>query len=505
MVISSFVGCITNIQSDEDNIRYKDLIVGICADCQGFHPWIESFDVDTMSINHNIFDSLVKFDLDFKIIPCLAVSWNNPDNLTWRFKIRQGVTFHNGYTLTAEDVKYSINLILDDEKNVLRNLITSVSEVYVVDDFTVDIKTKKPNPILINRLTDIFIVSKRYQEGEHAKTPIGTGPYELVEREDNNHIIMQRYEEYWDQLPEVEKVVFRIIEDDEKRKDAILSGEIDIGYIQSSFQKEFINISGIDLKYLDYPSVTYIGFDFRYNNSPSFLDEKNPFSDVTIRKAVYHAINVSIIIKKHLNDLAIPASQYITSNVFGFDPSIKRLPYDLEKAKNFMTDAGYSGGFSVELNCGNNDFSLNISREIASQLSEIGINVIVEGEPIDDFFGRLGERNTSFYLSGWLASTADGGEIFDLLLRSVDIDANTGYYNTGYYSNPEIDIIGEQISSIMNPTERLKLMQDGFQIAMDDVACIPLFSSQLIFASRDFIDWTPRGDLGFIVKDVCFR
>ena len=156
-------GCIT--QNEEENASSKDdIIIGLVDSTFGFYPWWTSYDVQSISINHNIFNSLVSFDGLFRIKAELAESWNNPNNLTWRFRLKKDIKFHNGYNLTAEDVKYSFDSIKNNETNVLRDLLLCINETKIIDNYTFDIITFKPTPVLLNKLTDIFIISKKYQE-----------------------------------------------------------------------------------------------------------------------------------------------------------------------------------------------------------------------------------------------------------------------------------------------------------------------------------------------------
>ena len=144
-----FSGCISLSETELTNDIKNKITIGICIDVCGFHPWMESYDVDTMSINSNIFNSLVEFDNDLRLVPSLAKYWSNPDNLTWRFYLRENVKFHNGYNFTAEDVKYTIYSIMNDSSNDLMTLLLSIKEVNIIDDYTIDIITKYPNPIFL--------------------------------------------------------------------------------------------------------------------------------------------------------------------------------------------------------------------------------------------------------------------------------------------------------------------------------------------------------------------
>jgi peptide/nickel transport system substrate-binding protein len=489
-----FSGCVN--QAGEGNQQKTELLViGIAEDPSGFFPWINSYDVNTIGINFNMFNGLVELDNSFRLLPKLAKSWNNPDNCTWRFFLREDVKFHNGYNFTADDVKYSIDLIKHNQSNVLRDLITEIKEVHIINNYTVDIETNQPFPILLNKLVDIPIVSKKYQEETTEKWPIGTGAYKLKEYVPKDHITLERYDEYSMGHPVIKKVIFKIIQDYEERKNALISRDIDImEYIRAADVEEILNSSGVTIRKISDPGVYYLGFDFRENNSSGFPGEKNPLSDVRVRKAIYQAIDIDILIKKFFLTSAEPASQFLSPLIFGYNPEIKRLPYDLNLSRQLLKDAGYENGFNLTLDCPEEyPRQINFSEEITKQLSSI-IHASVNVIPAEEYYHKLYARNCSIYFMGWYPSTGDGGEIFDYLLRSKNTPLGIGSYNLGYYSNYTVDQIGQEITHTMNQKDRLRLMREEFKVAMDDVACIPLYTSVLNIGFADYIQWDPKSD-----------
>ena len=256
-----------------------------------------------------------------------------------------------------------------------------------------------------------------------------------------------------------------------------------------------------------HPTVVFLSFDFRENDSVAFKGEKNPLADVRVRKAIYNAINVTYIIDNVLNgsDFAEPASQFVSPLIFGYNPNIERLPYDLDKAKELMKEAGYEDGFELVLDCPEESYDQKrICEVLQTQLSEI-IEVKLNFMPIGDFYMKIGTRNSSFYTIGWLVATGDGGEIFDYMIRTVDQESGVGTYNLGYYSNPEVDRIGENISHILDPEERLELMQEGFRIAMEDVAWVPLYVPKCVYGIADYVAWDPRSDMMMAVEEIGFK
>lgn len=507
VVLLSTTGC---VNQSEDNFKstQNTLIIGISSPSFGLYPWMESYDTSTLSMNHNIFDTLVGFDELFRIKAELAESWNNPDNVTWRFRLRKNVEFHNGYTLNAEDVKFSIDLIKNDENNVLKDLLFGVREAKVIDNYTVDIITEKPCPILLNKLTDIFIVSKKYQEETTTTWPIGTGAYRLLETVDDTYTILERYNKYWKNTPAVKTVYFKVIENEEERKNALLNHEIDIAEnILPAFYDNVSAAPGISTYIVTNPTVLYLSFDFREHDTAKYNDRINPLSNVKVRKALYYAINISEIIERVYNTTLFcePATQFLTPAIFGYNPNISRLPFDLEKAKQLLNESGYSNGFNLTMDTILESYEhLAICDVLEEQLSKI-INISLNRLPVNEFFTKILMRNTSCFITAWIPATGDGGEIFDYLIGTINCTKGIGTYNTGYYSNPEVDKIGELISYTMDPMERLKLMQQGFEIAMEDVACIPLLSWKSVHATNDNIDWVPSLNMNIKVENIGFK
>jgi len=499
-----FSGCIN--QAEEDNQKQSELLtIGISDEPHGFFPWIDSYDVCTLGINFNIFNPLVEFDSSFKLFPKLAKSWNNPDNCTWRFFLRDDVTFHNGYKFTAFDVKYTIDEIKNNVTHVLRDLLTEIEQVNVVDEYTVDFVTYQPFPILLNKLTNIPIMSQRYQQETKEQWPMGTGPYKLQENVTNDHITLVRFNDYAMGQPDITTVIFKVIPKSEDRKNALISKEIDImEHVPETFVQEILNCSWITMKKISNPTVWYLGFDFRENSS-NFPGQKNPLTDVRVRKALYHAIDVNNI-TKILRLAAEPASQFLSPLIFGYNPVIKRLPYDLNLSRQLLREAGYEHGFNMTLDCPEGYLlQIEISEEIVRQLSQV-VNISLNLLPTEDeYYSKLYMGNCSIYFIGWIPATGDGGEIFDYLLRSENHPLGRGSYNFGNYSNQTVDNVTSEVSYTMNQKTRMNLMREGFKVAMDDVACIPLYISVCNIAYPEYLEWSPRSDLSTLVEEITVK
>ena len=224
------------------------------------------------------------------------------------------------------------------------------------------------------------ILSKDYTN-EILKTnetwPIGTGPYKLVEYEQGEHIILERFDDYWKGTPDIKRVNCIILEDREELIDGLVKGELDIASIPFEYVDQIENTEGLTVESVQTVGVVYLSFDFRVNGSYGFESLENPTSDVRVRKAMYRAINITKLLEKISNTSAVvPVSQFVTQAIFGYNPNIERLSYDIEKATDLMREAGYDVGFTVELDCPDSNISIDLCKEISRQLSEINITVI---------------------------------------------------------------------------------------------------------------------------------
>jgi peptide/nickel transport system substrate-binding protein len=503
LVIILFTGCIdTSEKSSKDEHSKKDFLIVAFFDNSSIYPY-KLTSQNQITIKPNLFNSLVEFDKNFKIIPALSESWYNPNNLTWRFNLRKNVKFHNGYNFSAEDVKFSID-------EMFTSFSSFIDEVTIINNYTLEIKTKLPYPTLLSKLAEsFFVISKKDVEEKLDNWPIGTGAYKLVEYVENNYTKLERFDDYWGERPSIKTVIFKLIPDDEERITQLKTGNVDIvEYNVNDSINEILENDSIKLVKFAPLSTYIIGFDLRENDSYGFADEKNPTSDIRVRKAIYHAIDINPLINGPFEGLAIPATQFITSHVFGYNPEIERLPYDTDKARNLLIDAGYEDGFSIEMDCITEmyDYNKENCRLIAEQLSEIGINVSLNEMSYEDFIKKVVfEKNTSLWLVGWGTLSVDGGVAYNNYIRTED-DNYLGFYNSGHYSNLSVDMLGENASVEMDSDLRQKYLKEGFKIAVvDDVIIVPLFSQELFVFTSNNIDLEPRADLKLILEDINFN
>jgi peptide/nickel transport system substrate-binding protein len=303
----------------------------------------------------HLYDTLMDRDpKTYKPTPGLAASLRNVNALTWELKLRTGVKFHNGEPFNAEAVKFTIDRVLDPTtKSVTRGNFTWIKEVKVIDEHTVQIITTNPFPAAAEFLTLAYIVPPKYLKAvgdeEFNRKPVGTGPYKFVEWKKAEHLIVEANENYWKGspkgMPKIKTIVFRTIPETTTQIAELLSGGVDI--IRNVPPDQIAVVK-------DSPNARISATKVLRVNS-LLLDSagrasKTPLMNQKVREAIAYAINVDEMLSKILGGYAERTATGVNPLHFGFDASIKPYPYDPERAKKLLAEAGYPNGFEMTLN-----------------------------------------------------------------------------------------------------------------------------------------------------------
>lgn len=479
------------------------LTVGVAAPPATMNP--HGMDADSnLSIMSNLFNGLLLRNTQGKLQPALATSWERVDALTWRFDLRKGVKFHNGNDFTWQDVKFTMNRLSDPKVSeflAFGGLVESVKPVDG-DPWTINIKTERPVPFFAQNLAQVFIMDKESTEarsqGEVGLHPIGTGPYELVKWVRGSYLKLHENKDYWGEQPSIENIVIRPITEASTRLAAIASGKVDI-------------LQGVPVSLIsaikNNPNIKLINRPARRSIFLGMTNEPGePTADVRVRKAMYMAINEKAIIENVMFGHASPAAQIPDPATIGYSDDIERLPYNVKKAKKLLAEAGYPDGFEITLTGPNDRYVQDeqIMAAIASQLAKVGITVHVDAKPKAVYFPEIDEHELEFYLLGWFDGSYDFGRSFSKLMHTVDVDAGYGGVNGAAYSSPELDKLFAKTTQILVPKKREKALQRLNEMAMEQVAVIPLHYQENDYAVRKGlgIEFTPRADTWLVFKDM---
>ena len=455
----------------------------------------------------NIYEGLVARDKDFEITGQLAESWEQLDDKTWTFKLRPDVTFHDGATFTAEDVVFSFDRSLKESSN-FKHVLASVDSYRAVDDMTIEIITKEPNPILLNDLLDLMILDKQWAEANGAEEPInlqaeeksfsatnanGTGPFAVSSRAQGEKTELVKYADYWNETGNIDSVVFTPINNASTLVSALLSNEVDL--VMPLPLQDIARVESSDgIKVVSSPEARtmYIGMDQWRDQIIESPVEGNPFKDIRVRQAFAHAIDAQAIIDRVMQGHATLATQYIMDKVNGFNPGIERLAYDVDKAKTLLSEAGYEDGFELTMDCSTDRYVNDgqICQAAVSLLARVGITVNLIAQPKAQFFPKVvaPDFGTSFFLLSWTPSTMDGLNAFQNVLGSRDLDNGQGAWNISGCSVPEADAIVEKAAVTMDAAERTAMLEEAMALMVEDVCLVPLHVQQLVWGAAENID-----------------
>ena len=329
----------------------------------------------THMVSRQVYEGLVTHDIGMNIQPQLATSWENTDPETWIFNIREGVTFHDGSTLKASDAAFSIIRAKTDPSDMV-DLIKSIKSAKAIDDLTLEIKTEGPNPILLNQLVQIFIMSESWSKangcdvsynwdaGETsycASAANGTGPFKITLREQDVRTIFKRNKSWWGDQSQhnIDKIELLPIKNDATRIAALLSGEIDYTNVVPVQDLERIAASSAHkINQVAQNRTIFFGMD--QGSAELFSSNvkgKNPFADKRVRLGMYHALDMDAIKDKVMRGQSFPAGIITAPGVNGYTKAHDtRLPYDPELSKKLLAEAGYPDGFEVTLDCPNDRY-----------------------------------------------------------------------------------------------------------------------------------------------------
>ncbi|MBK8209923.1 MAG: ABC transporter substrate-binding protein [Rhodospirillales bacterium] len=462
----------------------------------------------TNAMKMNIYEGLLHRAWDLSLHPALATQWQQVEPTRWRFNLRQGVKFHNGNTFDADDVLVSFDRIRSSQSD-MSYAVGTVSSINKIDAYTIELVTTVPDPTLLLALPAFLIMDQQWLEQNEAMQPVrgtmagnfanthanGTGPFRLVERQADTRTVLEPNADWWGEpRHNITKAIFQPIANDATRVAALLTGEMDLIYPVPLQDIDRINRTD-HVRTLEGPELRtiFLGFDQWRDESLDMPGSgRNPFKDVRVRRAVYHAIDEQAIARVVMRGAARPAGLMIAPGINGYpgEPMDQRLPYDPAMAKRLLAEAGYPDGFPVTFDCPTDRYVKDeaICTAIVSMLQRVGIRVIPNFQTKTLYFDKIsikGGNRTSFFLLGWTPNTFD---VFNTLQNVMTMHPEGhGIFNCGRYSNPEVEQLTVQIQRETDPQKRDALVREAFRIHQEDVGHIPLHQQYLAWGMADTV------------------
>ncbi len=470
----------------------KEITYANAADISTLDPR-NATGTDTAAILAHMFSSLLKTDKDMQVVPDLAASYENIDSTTWKFTLKDNVTFHDGSKLTSADVKYTFDTIADKDKKYRLASDFSFISIEVIDDYSFFLKTAEPFADLQIRLNYVKILPKAYLEEvgdeEFAKNPIGSGPFKYVERLKDERVVIEAYDGYFGGKPALDKITYKIIPEAASRIAALEAGEVDIiGKVSTSQVPRLQSLDNIEVVGNPTTRVIFLGM-----NSIA----EGPLQDVRVRKALNYAVDRDLIIEGVLDGYGNKLASISNPEFFGYDASIAGFEYNPEKAKALLAEAGYADGLDLDFSVTTSYLNgTDVAQAIAAQLAEVGVNVNLQ--QIDA--GQQREQIINKTISG-LYMFGIGGPYctIDLVAK---LSFSTGErYST--YSNPEFDALRKKAAATIDDAERAALLSDLQQMAIDNAAGLFLYQQYGLLAQNSRVqNWSPRIDEMIVLIDA---
>ncbi|WP_269900936.1 ABC transporter substrate-binding protein [Paenalcaligenes faecalis] len=468
----------------------------------------------TIAASSYVYEPLVEYDQEFKITPALATEWENTSDTIWRFKLREGVKFHDGSDFTADDVVFSIQRALAPTSN-FKAYVNGIKEVRKVDDHTVELETEGPNPVLLRQLTNVFIMSKAWSEANNATAPQdfanqqetfsarntnGTGAYKLEGREVDIRTTFVENTDWWgkDAKPgNVTKIVYTPIKQNATRTAALLSGEIDFVLDPPAQDLNRIKQQAKVVEGNEYRTI-YLGLD---QKSPelkySSVKGTNPFADLRVRQALYLAIDTEAIKKAVMRGSSLPTGTMIAPQVNGWTEELAKRPApDLDKAKSLLKEAGYGPNeLSFTLDCPNNRYINDeaICQAVVGMWAKAGVKANLNAMPRATYFPKVQSADSSAYMFGWGVPTFDALYTIQSLIHSKGEGAD-GSFNFGNYENAEVDKLIDQIKIETDEAKRTQAIHKVLKIHADEVGHIPLHDQVIPWAMGKNVNVVHRAD-----------
>ncbi len=464
----------------------------------------------TGALNHQIMEPLVIRDHSGTIVPALATEWSPSadDPNVWIFKLREGVTFHDGAAFDSSDVKFSLERAMSADSD-FKELLASVKEVRAPDSLTIEIVTDGPNPIMPSNLTNMFIMDREWAEANNAtkvqdyeggedtfaaKNANGTGPFKLISREPDVKTVLQANENYWgnDEFPlDVTEIIFTPIQNPATRVAALLSGEVD--FIQDVPVQDLDrveNTEGLDVRTAPQNRVIFFGLNSGADDiANDNVEGKNPLADVRVRQAMNKAINREAIQQVVMRGQSAPAGMIAPPFVNGWDKEMDASSVtDIEGAKALMAEAGYGDGFSIQLDCPNDRYvnDEGICQATVGMLAQIGITVNLDAKPKAQHFPLINTQETDFYMLGWGVPTYDSEYIFNFLVHGKD--EKYGSWNATGYDNADLNAKIEGLASNTDLAARNADIAEIWKVVQDEALYIPIHHQVLNWGMKSNID-----------------
>jgi len=447
------------------------LTIAVEKDARSLDPIVVG-DNASFQMYIQVFDPLVSVTPNLEIVPSLA-TWETEDSQTWIFHIREGIKFHNGDLLTADDVLYTFETVMDPATSSpnFENL-KIIDSIEKLDDYTVKIVLQYPFAAFLERVFTQPIVNAKVREADptaYGLKPIGTGPFVVEKWEKNNQLVLIRNENYWMKYPNLAKVIMKPIPEHSVALVNLESGDVDM--VMSVLPDDFDRIrKNQKLELQIVPALNYYYLAFNVANTP--------VSDINVRKAIYMGVDMNAIVKAVLGEAGVRAQSSLSPSSWAYNKEVEKyaLTYNPTEAIKLLKEAGYANGFEITIYTPQDTYRRKIAELMQIQLAAIGIKARVESLEWASYLPLIDVGKCSMYMMGWNWLTDPDGLIYDIHHSQIDAwkTGASSYNGTRFYSEV-VDKALEDARKISDPAQRKILYGTVQDVIFSNYVHIPLF------------------------------
>jgi peptide/nickel transport system substrate-binding protein len=489
----------------------QDITIALGASVTSIDPHFHNL-APNNNIAQHIFGSLIQQDPRQRLLPGLATEWRPIEQTVWEFKLRRGVKFHDGSDFTAEDVLATLRRVplVPNSPSSFAIYTRAIVEATVVDPHTLRFRTARPYPLLPNDLAGVFIVSRAQENAttgdfNAGRAANGTGPFRFIEFVPGDRIVLERNDSYWGDRPQWNRVTLRITNNDAARVAALLAGDVQV--MDNVAPDAIARVRGnanLQLAQTLSNRLIYLHIDSFRDQTPFATDRlgaplpTNPLKDVRVRRALSLAINRQAIVGRLLDGAAVPAGGLLPEGFFGSSPRLRPPPFDPDQARRLLAEAGYPNGFGLTIHGPNDRYIKDdpVLQAIGPMFTRIGVETRVVTMPWAPYTTQGAAPNYGFSVSlvGWGAGTGEVSSPLRALIATVNRDAGLGTGNRGRYSNPRVDQLLAEALGTIDDEIRERLLQEASEVAIGDVAIIPLHFQVNVWGLRRGLSYEARAD-----------
>lgn len=464
------------------------------------------------AMGQQIFDRLVERDALARPHPGLAESYRPLSDTVWEFKLRRGVTWHDGQPFTADDVVFTFGRApnVPNSPGGFGGFLRSIARVEVVDDHTLRLHTHRPHPLLPLDLASVSIIARHAAEGAGAeefnggRAAIGTGPYRLLAWRSGDRVELARNDAYWGEKQPWARVTTRFLLNDGARTAALLAGDVDL--IEQIPTTDLARLKRDPrLVVTESPSLRTVFLSPDYSRTgphPAVTDNagvplpQNPFLDIRVRRALSLAINREALVERVMDGAAVATGQWLPPGAFGYNPQVLPGAYDPDAARRLLAEAGFPDGFRLTLGTPNDRWpnDARLSQAVAQMWTRIGVRTAVDAMPFAAFVPRRSRQDWAIQLGAWGSSTGEASNYLLAIVSTHDRARLTGPSNMTRHSDPVLDRFLERGAATMDDEAREGIWREAAAYYAGQMPMLQLVQYINTWAHRRGLTHEPRMD-----------